>query len=111
MGQQSFFGSKKFLSRKTIGSKKFLSQKENWVKKGAIIIDVGMNRLPPDADGKSNLAGDVDYDDVKKMAGAVTPVPGGVGPMTIACLLKNTITAACALNDIETPQMHVSFTL
>ncbi len=76
---------------------------ENWVKKGAIIIDVGMNRLPADADGKSKLAGDVDYDDVNKVAGAVTPVPGGVGPMTIACLLKNTITAACALNSIDTP--------
>ena len=77
--------------------------KENWVKKGAIIIDVGMNRLTADADGKSKLAGDVDYDDVKKMARAVTPVPGGVGPMTIACLLKNTVTAACGLNDIEIP--------
>ncbi len=74
--------------------------KENWVKKGAIIIDVGMNRLPADADGKSKLSGDVDYDDVKKIAGAVTPVPGGVGPMTIACLLKNTITAACEINGI-----------
>lgn len=77
--------------------------KENWVKKGAIIIDVGMNRLPADADGKSKLAGDVDYDDVKKIAGAVTPVPGGVGPMTIACLLKNTITAACSINGIDAP--------
>ena len=77
--------------------------KENWVKKGAIVIDVGMNRLTADADGKSKLAGDVDYDDVKKMAGAVTPVPGGVGPMTIACLLKNTVTAACGLNGIEAP--------
>ena len=77
--------------------------KENWVKEGAIVIDVGMNHLPADADGKSKLEGDVDYDDVKKIAGAVTPVPGGVGPMTIACLLKNTVTAACALNGIETP--------
>ena len=81
--------------------------KENWVKKGAIIIDVGMNRLTADADGKAKLAGDVDYDDVKKMAGAVTPVPGGVGPMTIACLLKNTVTAACALNGIEIPWTNV----
>ena len=77
--------------------------KENWVKKGAIVIDVGMNRLTEDADGNSKLTGDVDYDDVKKTAGAVTPVPGGVGPMTIACLLKNTVTAACALNGIEIP--------
>ena len=81
--------------------------KENWVKKGAIIIDVGMNRLTADADGNSKLTGDVDYDDVKKMAGAVTPVPGGVGPMTIACLLKNTVTAACGLNGIEVPQTNV----
>ena len=77
--------------------------KENWVKKGAIVIDVGMNRLTADADGNSKLTGDVDYDDVKKTAGAVTPVPGGVGPMTIACLLKNTVTAACGLNGIEAP--------
>ena len=77
--------------------------KENWVKKGAIVIDVGMNRLTEDADGNSKLTGDVDYDDVKKTAGAVTPVPGGVGPMTIACLLKNTVTAACGLNGIEAP--------
>ena len=81
--------------------------KENWVKKGAIIIDVGMNRLTADADGNSKLTGDVDYDDVKKTAGAVTPVPGGVGPMTIACLLKNTVTAACGLNGIEAPQTNV----
>ena len=66
-----------------------------------------MNRLAADADGKSKLVGDVDYDDVKKMAGAITPVPGGVGPMTIACLLKNTVTAACALNGIETPERNV----
>ncbi|MBN07143.1 MAG: bifunctional methylenetetrahydrofolate dehydrogenase/methenyltetrahydrofolate cyclohydrolase FolD [Rhodospirillaceae bacterium] len=77
--------------------------KENWVKKGALVIDVGMNRLTEDADGNSKLTGDVDYDDVKKTAGAVTPVPGGVGPMTIACLLKNTVTAACGLNGIEAP--------
>lgn len=75
--------------------------KREWVKKGAIIIDVGMNRLPADEDGKSILCGDVDFDDVTEIAGAITPVPGGVGPMTIACLLKNTVTAACIQNDIE----------
>ena len=75
--------------------------KRDWVKKGAIIIDVGMNRLPADEDGKSILCGDVDFDDVTEIAGAITPVPGGVGPMTIACLLKNTVTAACIQNDIE----------
>ena len=75
--------------------------KREWVKKGAIIIDVGMNRLPADEDGKSILCGDVDFDDVTEIAGAITPVTGGVGPMTIACLLKNTVTAACIQNDIE----------
>ncbi len=75
--------------------------KRDWVKKGAIIIDVGMNRLPANEDGKSILCGDVDFNDVTEIAGAITPVPGGVGPMTIACLLKNTVTAACIQNDIE----------
>ncbi len=75
--------------------------KKDWVKEGAVVIDVGMNRLPADGDGKKKLAGDVDYEDVKEVAGALTPVPGGVGPMTIACLLKNTVTAVCAINDIE----------
>lgn len=63
--------------------------KADWVKPGAIVIDVGINRMD---DGK--LAGDVDFDAVKNVAGAITPVPGGVGPMTIACLLKNTLLAA-----------------
>jgi|TARA_B100000949_G_scaffold166971_1_gene147393 methylenetetrahydrofolate dehydrogenase (NADP+)/methenyltetrahydrofolate cyclohydrolase len=75
--------------------------KKDWVKKGAIVIDVGINRLPPDEEGKSKLVGDVDYDNVKLVAGALTPVPGGVGPMTIACLLQNTLTAACAQNGVE----------
>ena len=78
--------------------------KGNWIKKGAVVIDVGMNRLPSDSDGKSVLCGDVDFDEVRKNAGYITPVPGGVGPMTIACLLKNTLSAACAQNDIEQPQ-------
>ena len=63
--------------------------KGDWLKPGAIVIDVGINRLP---DGK--LCGDVDYLEAVKVAGAITPVPGGVGPMTIACLLKNTVKAA-----------------
>jgi methylenetetrahydrofolate dehydrogenase (NADP+)/methenyltetrahydrofolate cyclohydrolase len=63
--------------------------KADWVKPGAIVIDVGINRLD---DGK--VAGDVDFDSVKEVAGAITPVPGGVGPMTIACLLANTVKAA-----------------
>ena len=78
--------------------------KGNWIKKGAVVIDVGMNRLPSGSDGKSVLCGDVDFDEVRKNAGYITPVPGGVGPMTIACLLKNTLSAACAQNDIEQPQ-------
>lgn len=77
--------------------------KGDWIKAGAIVIDVGMNRLPPNEEGKSKLCGDVDFDEVKKVAGAITPVPGGVGPMTIACLLQNTVTAACAQNDIDVP--------
>ena len=67
--------------------------KANWVKEGATVIDVGINRITTD-EGKTKLVGDVDYNDVVAKCGAITPVPGGVGPMTIACLLKNTITAA-----------------
>ena len=63
-----------------------------WVKPGALVIDVGINRLPPEAGG--GLCGDVDFDAVKPIAGAITPVPGGVGPMTIAMLLANTLTSA-----------------
>jgi methylenetetrahydrofolate dehydrogenase (NADP+)/methenyltetrahydrofolate cyclohydrolase len=66
--------------------------KGDWVKKGAIVIDVGINRI--EENGKTRLVGDVDYDGAKEAAGAITPVPGGVGPMTIACLLRNTVLAA-----------------
>ena len=59
--------------------------KGNWVKKGAIVIDVGINKT------ESGIVGDVDFDEVSKVAKAITPVPGGVGPMTIACLLSNTV--------------------
>jgi methylenetetrahydrofolate dehydrogenase (NADP+)/methenyltetrahydrofolate cyclohydrolase len=69
--------------------------KADWIKPGATVIDVGINRLPPAADGgKGRLVGDVDFADVSRVAGAITPVPGGVGPMTIAVLLRNTIVAA-----------------
>jgi methylenetetrahydrofolate dehydrogenase (NADP+)/methenyltetrahydrofolate cyclohydrolase len=67
--------------------------KADWIKDGATVIDVGINRITKD-DGSTKLVGDVDYDDVFGKCGAITPVPGGVGPMTIACLLKNTLWAA-----------------
>ena len=67
--------------------------KANWIKPGAIVIDVGINRIKL-ADGQSQLVGDVDFSEVSQVAGAITPVPGGVGPMTIACLLANTLKAA-----------------
>ena len=67
--------------------------KSDWVKEGATVIDVGINRITTN-EGKTKLVGDVDYDAVADKCGAITPVLGGVGPMTIACLLKNTITAA-----------------
>ena len=67
--------------------------KADWVKPGACVIDVGINRIPA-GDGKTRLVGDVDYAGVSEIAGSITPVPGGVGPMTIACLLHNTLQAA-----------------
>lgn len=72
--------------------------KANWVKPGATIIDVGINRI--EEDGKSRLVGDVDFDAVQEVAGAITPVPGGVGPMTIACLMYNTLAATRAQNGL-----------
>jgi methylenetetrahydrofolate dehydrogenase (NADP+)/methenyltetrahydrofolate cyclohydrolase len=79
--------------------------KDDWVKDGAVIIDVGINRLPPEGDKKGRLVGDVDFENVSKIASAITPVPGGVGPMTIACLLRNTVTAACKRRNIDEPEM------
>lgn len=77
----------------------------DWVKPGAVVIDVGITRTPhPDKPGKSKLLGDVDYAQVSAVAGAITPVPGGVGPMTIACLLANTITACCRANGLAEPE-------
>ena len=74
----------------------------DWIKKGAIVIDVGINRIK-DASRKSGtrLVGDVAFEGAAKRAGAITPVPGGVGPMTIACLLRNTVLAACARKDMH----------
>jgi methylenetetrahydrofolate dehydrogenase (NADP+) / methenyltetrahydrofolate cyclohydrolase len=68
--------------------------KADWVKPGATVIDVGINRVPAAEEGKTRLVGDVDFVGVSEVAGAITPVPGGVGPMTIAVLLRNTIVAA-----------------
>ncbi|HQU67856.1 MAG TPA: bifunctional methylenetetrahydrofolate dehydrogenase/methenyltetrahydrofolate cyclohydrolase FolD [Albidovulum sp.] len=74
----------------------------DWVKPGATVIDVGINRI--ERDGKQVLVGDVDYAGAAKVAGAITPVPGGVGPMTIACLLANTLTACCRANGLPEPE-------
>ena len=78
----------------------------DWIKPGAVVIDVGINRIPaPEkGEGKMKLVGDVDYDSCSKVAGAITPVPGGVGPMTIACLLANTLTATCRANGLTEPE-------
>ena len=67
--------------------------KGDWLKPGSTVIDVGINRLPTE-DGKSRLVGDVDFQSASEVAGAITPVPGGVGPMTIACLIRNTFVSA-----------------
>jgi methylenetetrahydrofolate dehydrogenase (NADP+)/methenyltetrahydrofolate cyclohydrolase len=74
-----------------------------WIKPGAVVIDVGINRLPGAEEGKTRLIGDVDFEAARHVAGAITPVPGGVGPMTIACLLRNTLEAACRINGVEVP--------
>jgi methylenetetrahydrofolate dehydrogenase (NADP+) / methenyltetrahydrofolate cyclohydrolase len=68
----------------------------DWIKPGAIVIDVGINRISEGTGERTRLVGDVDYDAARKVAAAITPVPGGVGPMTIACLLRNTLVAAAA---------------
>jgi methylenetetrahydrofolate dehydrogenase (NADP+) / methenyltetrahydrofolate cyclohydrolase len=76
--------------------------KRDWIKPGATVIDVGINRIPRD-DGKTRLVGDVAYAEVSEVAGAITPVPGGVGQMTVACLLVNTLRAACAIAGLPKP--------
>jgi methylenetetrahydrofolate dehydrogenase (NADP+)/methenyltetrahydrofolate cyclohydrolase len=80
--------------------------KGDWIKKGATVIDVGINRIaaPEKGEGKTRLVGDVDFESAKKNAGYITPVPGGVGPMTIACLLANTVTTACLINGFDPPK-------
>jgi methylenetetrahydrofolate dehydrogenase (NADP+)/methenyltetrahydrofolate cyclohydrolase len=75
-----------------------------WIKPGATVIDVGINRVPGEG-GKSRIVGDVAYAEALEVAGAVTPVPGGVGPMTIACLLLNTLRAAAAQNGLPAPNI------
>ncbi|EEZ33968.1 methylenetetrahydrofolate dehydrogenase / methenyltetrahydrofolate cyclohydrolase [Brucella sp. NF 2653] len=79
--------------------------KGDWVKPGATVIDVGINRIPaPErGEGKTRLVGDVDFAEAEKVAGAITPVPGGVGPMTIAMLMANTLTAACRSAGMKKP--------
>ena len=74
----------------------------DFVKPGATVIDVGINRI--ERDGKAKLVGDVHYESAAKVAGAITPVPGGVGPMTIACLLANALTACCRANGLAEPK-------
>lgn len=73
----------------------------DWIRPGATVIDVGINRI--ERDGKTKLVGDVHFDSAADMAGAITPVPGGVGPMTIACLLANTLTACCRAKGLSEP--------
>jgi len=78
----------------------------DWIKPGATVIDVGINRIDASekGEGKTRLVGDVAFDEAVKVAGAITPVPGGVGPMTIACLLVNTLTAACRQHVLAEPE-------
>ena len=84
-----------------IGKPEFV--KADWIKPGAVVIDVGINRVDA-GDGKYKLVGDVAYDEASKIAGAITPVPGGVGAMTIICLMQNTLIAACAQNKLPLPK-------
>ena len=78
----------------------------DWIKPGATVIDVGINRVdaPEKGEGKTKLVGDVDFAGASAVAGAITPVPGGVGPMTIACLLANTVTACSRANGLDEPE-------
>lgn len=80
--------------------------RDDWIKPGATVIDVGINRIAAleKGAGKTRLVGDVDFDAASRVAGAITPVPGGVGPMTIACLLANTVTAACRAHGLPEPE-------
>jgi methylenetetrahydrofolate dehydrogenase (NADP+)/methenyltetrahydrofolate cyclohydrolase len=78
--------------------------RRDWIKPGATVIDVGINRVSA-GDGKSKIVGDVAFEEVAQVAGAITPVPGGVGPMTIACLMLNTLKAACAQSGLPAPSI------
>ena len=78
-----------------------LMVKGDWIKPGAVVIDVGINRVPGSEPGKTRLVGDVDFEAASKVAGAITPVPGGVGPMTIAVLLRNTLEACCRQHGLQ----------
>ena len=84
-----------------------LMVKSDWIKPGATVIDVGINRIdaPERGDGKTRLVGDVDFEGALSVAAAITPVPGGVGPMTIACLLRNTVVAACRQSALDAPDL------
>lgn len=82
--------------------------KSDWVNPNAVVIDVGINRITNEQ-GKAKLVGDVDYNDVADKVSAITPVPGGVGPMTIACLLRNTVIAACRQHQIDIPENIAKF--
>src|SRR6185503_18893796 len=84
-----------------IGRPEFV--KADWVKPGATVIDVGINRVDA-GEGKTKLVGDVDYEAARYVAGAITPVPGGVGAMTIICLMQNTLIATCAQNNLPIPK-------
>jgi len=86
-----------------IGKAEFV--RGDWIKPGATVIDVGINRVPGDG-GKSRIVGDVAHAEASAVAGAITPVPGGVGPMTIACLLLNTLRATCAQNGLPAPDVN-----
>ena len=83
--------------------------KGDWIKPGATVIDVGINRIdaPEKGENKTRLVGDVDFEAASKVAGHITPVPGGVGPMTIACLLLNTLNAFCEQNGFEKPNINI----
>ena len=83
--------------------------KKDWIKPGATVIDVGINRIGTTESGKAKLVGDVAYDEVFDVAGAITPVPGGVGPMTIACLLFNSLKAACDRRGLPVPDIFGDF--
>ncbi len=89
-----------------IGNREFV--RGHWLKAGATVIDVGINRVPG-AGGKSRIVGDVAFAEASRVAGAITPVPGGVGPMTIACLLLNTLKAACMQNGLPAPNIQDEF--